>query len=70
MIVTFLQDTQMDKSPLYVYQGFDGGGRNNGGIGLRGIGQMRRRRRGGWRRGQKRQGTLSSSYRPRLAVGG
>ena len=65
-----LQAMQMDQSPLYASHSFGGGVGISGSGGLGGGVQMRPWRRSDWGRGWQRQGTFSSSYRPRLAVGG
>ena len=65
-----LQAVQMDQSPFYASRGFGVGGGRSGNGGFRGGGRMLTQRRGGWRRGQQRQGKLSSSYWPFSAVGG
>ena len=59
----------MDQLPLYASKVFGGWGGSSCGGGLRDVGRMCPRRRGGWWRGWKRLGTSSSSYRPRSAVG-
>ena len=63
-----LQDMQMDQPPLYASQGFYGEASSSVGGGLGGGGRMRSRRSGGRWRGFQQQGTLTSSYWPRLAV--
>ena len=65
-----LQAMNMDQSPLYVYQGFRGGGGSSDNGSLVGGGWMCPQRRGGWRRGQHQRVTSALLYQPRSAVGG